>query len=92
MSSQHSELMTEEELFIELIGLLATAYAQLPQPCENVKQLAKTQIVISPPPTTIQEALDALKLALQYMVFDLEATRRENSYLRMQLLRRELGE
>ncbi|QDU72385.1 transcriptional regulator [Mucisphaera calidilacus] len=30
----------------------------------------------------LQESLDYLRLSLKYMVFDLEATRRENSYLR----------
>ena len=30
----------------------------------------------------LQESLDYLRLAIKYLVFDLEATRRENSYLR----------
>lgn len=29
-----------------------------------------------------QETLDFLRLSIKYMVFDLEATRRENAYLR----------
>jgi chromosome segregation ATPase len=33
----------------------------------------------------LQESLDYLRLAIKYMVFDLEATRRENSYLRKML-------
>ena len=32
--------------------------------------------------TDLQESLDYLRLAIKYLVFDLEATRRENSYLR----------
>jgi predicted nucleic acid-binding Zn-ribbon protein len=30
----------------------------------------------------LQEALDYLRLSVKYLVFDLEATRRENEYLR----------
>ncbi|QDU32660.1 hypothetical protein KS4_06940 [Poriferisphaera corsica] len=30
----------------------------------------------------LQESLDYLRLSIKYLVFDLEATRRENSYLR----------
>lgn len=32
--------------------------------------------------TDLQESLDYLRLAIKYLVFDLEATRRENKYLR----------
>lgn len=31
---------------------------------------------------TLQESLDHLRLSVKYLVFDLEATRRENEYLR----------
>jgi len=30
----------------------------------------------------LQESLDYLRLSVKYLVFDLEATRRENEYLR----------
>ena len=33
----------------------------------------------------LQESLDYLRLAIKYLVFDLEATRRENGYLRKML-------
>lgn len=36
----------------------------------------------------LQESLDYLRLSIKYMVFDLEATRRENSYLRKMLEQR----
>jgi len=32
--------------------------------------------------TSLQDSLDYLRLSIKYLVFDLEATRRENSYLR----------
>ena len=34
---------------------------------------------------TLQESLDYLRLSIKYLVFDLEATRRENTYLRKML-------
>lgn len=34
---------------------------------------------------TLEEALDYLRLQVKYLVFDLEATRRENMYLRRML-------
>jgi len=33
----------------------------------------------------LQESLDHLRLSVKYLVFDLEATRRENAYLRKML-------
>jgi len=38
----------------------------------------------------LQESLDYLRLSVKYLVFDLEATRRENQYLR-KLLDRQQG-
>ena len=32
--------------------------------------------------TELQDSLDHLRLTVKYLVFDLEATRRENKYLR----------
>ncbi len=32
--------------------------------------------------TSLQESLDFLRLSIKYLLFDLEATRRENAYLR----------
>lgn len=34
---------------------------------------------------TLQENLDFLRLGIKYLIFDLEATRRENAYLRKML-------
>ena len=39
----------------------------------------------------LQESLDYLRLAIKYLVFDLEATRRENSYLRRMLEQNRAG-
>lgn len=40
--------------------------------------------------TDLQDSLDYLRLSVKYLVFDLEATRRENQYLR-KLLDRQNG-
>jgi hypothetical protein len=37
---------------------------------------------------TVEELLDHLRLQVKYLMFDLEATRRENRYLRQMLERR----
>ncbi len=34
---------------------------------------------------SLQESIDFLRLGIKYMIFDLEATRRENAYLRKML-------
>ena len=34
------------------------------------------------PQTTVEESVDLLRLQVKYLLFDLEATRRENRYLR----------
>lgn len=36
-------------------------------------------------PKSVDEALNSLRLQIKYVVFDLEATRRENRYLRQML-------
>jgi hypothetical protein len=35
--------------------------------------------------SSLQESLDYLRLSIKYLLFDLEATKRENSYLRKML-------
>jgi len=45
------------------------------------EQHARLQQTVS----SLQESLDFLRLSIKYMIFDLEATRRENAYLRKML-------
>lgn len=45
---------------------------------ENQKQLEKSV-------NGLQDALDYLRICIKYQLFDLEATRRENEYLRKML-------
>lgn len=42
--------------------------------------------------TTLQESLDYLRLSVKYLVFDLEATRRENEHLRKLIESQNKGE
>ena len=51
---------------------------------ERHSQLRKTV-------TDLQESLDYLRLSIKYLMFDLEATRRENSYLRKMLEQQQQG-
>ena len=44
----------------------------------NAKQLKETV-------TSLQESIDFVRLSIKYMLFDLEATRRENAQLRKML-------
>ena len=40
----------------------------------------------------VQDSLDYLRVAIKYLLFDLEATRRENSYLRKMLQQNRPGQ
>lgn len=40
----------------------------------------------------LQESLDYLRLSIKYLMFDLEATRRENNYLRKMLEQQATGD
>ncbi len=40
----------------------------------------------------LQESLDYLRLSIKYLVFDLEATRRENAYLRKMIEERSVND
>ena len=80
----------DEKAFQHKLGELMNEISTLPpserQKLENLaaetqdrhKRLRKTV-------TDLQESLDYLRLSIKYLMFDLEATRRENSYLRKML-------
>jgi predicted nucleic acid-binding Zn-ribbon protein len=74
--SKLSELMNEISTLPQAERDKLTALAQQTQ--ERHAKLRKTV-------HDLQDSLDNLRLAIKYMVFDLEATRRENSYLRKML-------
>jgi uncharacterized membrane protein len=71
-----TELMTEISTLPKAERDKLTALAQASK--QRHDKLRKTV-------TDLQESLDYLRLSIKYLVFDLEATRRENAYLRKML-------
>jgi len=68
-----------DELMKEIAVLPKDQRAKLNEVAEQTKQRhAKLQKTVH----DLQESLDYLRLSIKYLVFDLEATRRENGYLR----------
>lgn len=80
----------DENTFKQKLHELVTEIESLPEPerrkltmlAEQTKQrhqeLKKTV-------TNLHESIDFLRLSIKYLLFDLEATRRENTYLRKML-------
>ena len=62
--------------------LRSTAYVGLASASQDPKEC---QTEAPPRPATVDEAFDQLRLQMKYLLFDLEATRRENRYLRQML-------
>lgn len=70
----------------ELIGQIGT----LPQAEQDklnalVEETKERQQQIKQTASELQESIDFLRLSIKYLLFDLEATRRENAYLRKML-------
>lgn len=81
--------MNESE-FQEKLGELIAHIDALPEPQRaQLHQLAEEtksrQAKIRRTMKDLQDSLDYLRLSVKYLVFDLEATRRENEYLRKML-------
>ena len=55
------------------------------EPSNDVNEIGERRNRIKASVAELQESLDYLRLSVKYLVFDLEATRRENSYLRRML-------
>lgn len=49
---------------------------------QHVHHVAERREKITKSVAELQESLDYLRLSVKYLIFDLEATRRENAYLR----------
>lgn len=81
--------MTEQEFqtkLAELMGEISTLPAaerlKLERLADETRQRhEQLRATVS----SLQESLDFLRLSIKYLVFDLEATRRENGYLRKML-------
>lgn len=72
--------------FTKKLGKLMAAVHAEPDSGEQARTLAQAAIErqekLKRTVSTLQESLDHLRLSVKYLVFDLEATRRENAYLR----------
>jgi len=67
------------DLISQIDGLPETQRAPLHQLAEETRERhTRMRKTVS----ELQESLDYLRLSVKYLVFDLEATRRENEYLR----------
>ena len=87
---EEGERIVNEETFQRKLAELVAEIGTLPasereklqlladQTKERHKQLKQTV-------SNLQESIDFLRLSIKYMLFDLEATRRENAYLRKML-------
>lgn len=77
----------DDQAFQNKFNELISKINELPQAQRaNLEQLAQDtkdrRERIQTSVSELQESLDYLRLSVKYLVFDLEATRRENAYLR----------
>jgi chromosome segregation ATPase len=70
------------ELMVEISTLPAAERQKLQTLAEETRQRHER---LRQTVSSLQESLDYLRLSIKYLVFDLEATRRENGYLRKML-------
>lgn len=88
--------MGENEFQVKLSDLISQA-ATLPdeQRAALLKMATDTRSrheTVSKTISELQEAIDTLRMSVKYLVFDLEATRRENAHLRALVAQRIGGE
>ncbi|UCF43810.1 MAG: hypothetical protein JSV99_02465 [Planctomycetota bacterium] len=67
------------ELVEEFGGMVDPQYRKLAM---LAKQTQKNQKKLQKSVDNLQESLDYLRICIKYQLFDLEATRRENKYLK----------
>jgi len=86
----NEELIMDENTFqnklTELMGEISTLPASERARLETLaKETQERHQQLKKSINSLQDSLDWLRLSVKYMVFDLEATRRENQYLRQML-------
>ena len=79
-----------EELFQRKLNDLIQEIGTLPKSeqqklCLLAEETKKRHKEISDTVSQLQESIDFLRLSIKYIIFDLEATKRENQYLRQML-------
>lgn len=81
--------MTEQEFQTKLAELMGEISTLPPTERAKLQKLAdetrQRHERLRQTASSLQESLDYLRLSIKYLVFDLEATRRENNYLRRML-------
>lgn len=82
--------MMDESTFQQKLAELVAEIGTLPvgerEKLETLaKQTKKRHADLRKTVSDLQESIDFLRLSIKYLVFDLEATRRENGYLRKML-------
>ena len=81
--------MNEQEFqtkLAELMGEISTLPSSEREKLETLaKETQDRHSQLKKSINSLQESLDWLRLSVKYLVFDLEATRRENAYLRQML-------
>lgn len=76
----------KEQIVRERITELANALSALPQARGKSTLMGTyTPNTSAAPARNVEEMLDHIRLQMKYLMFDMEATRRENSYLREML-------
>ncbi len=86
----------DETIFQKRLAELLSEIATLPASQRSKLELLvadtkKRHQQLKASATNVQDSLDYLRVAIKYLLFDLEATRRENSYLR-KMLQKHQGE
>jgi predicted component of type VI protein secretion system len=72
-----------QQRLAELMGEISTLPASERQKLQDLAEETRLRHEkLRQTVTNLQESLDYLRLSIKYLVFDLEATRRENGYLR----------
>jgi len=82
--------MMDEATFQKKLGELVKEIGTLPPSQRKKLELLAEQTQqrhdeIKKSVSSLQDSLDYLRLSIKYLLFDLEATKRENSYLRKML-------
>jgi hypothetical protein len=77
----------DEGVFQKKLGELVAEIGTLPEPERQklallAEETRQRHQEIKKTVNSLQESIDFLRLSIKYLLFDLEATRRENGYLR----------
>lgn len=77
----------DQEFFEEKLDELVRELGSLPDPAQQrllqiARQQRSSQKKLKNSLRSLQESLDYLRISVKYLMFDLEATRRENAYLK----------